>query len=148
MKKYERYSKEEILLVLPECKSVADVARKLGRSPVGGNTMQIVAFCKKNNIDISGLKRQGWRKGIAGKKSKPEDILVLRTSSHCRIAGYRLRRALIEIGTKYQCKVCRNTGDWNNKKLTLEVDHSNGQYWDNRPENLQFLCPNCHSQKV
>jgi hypothetical protein len=29
--------------------------------------------------------------------------------------------------------------------LTLHVDHGNGRYDDNRPQNLRFLCPNGHA---
>jgi hypothetical protein len=35
---------------------------------------------------------------------------------------------------------------WNNKNLTLQIDHINGIHSDNSISNLRFLCPNCHSQ--
>ena len=34
------------------------------------------------------------------------------------------------------------TGEW----PALQVDHKNRDFLDDRAENLQFLCPNCHSQ--
>jgi len=36
---------------------------------------------------------------------------------------------------------------WNGKDLKLILDHKNGVSGDNRPSNLQFLCPNCNSQQ-
>lgn len=31
------------------------------------------------------------------------------------------------------------------KALTLEIDHINGDWSDDRAENLRLLCPNCHA---
>lgn len=30
-------------------------------------------------------------------------------------------------------------------RIPVELDHKNGDRFDNRFENLQILCPNCHS---
>ena len=45
----------------------------------------------------------------------------------------------------YKCEEC-GISDWQGKKLTLHVDHVDGNPADDRPENLRLLCPNCHSQ--
>jgi 5-methylcytosine-specific restriction endonuclease McrA len=47
---------------------------------------------------------------------------------------------------EYQCQKCGNAGNWCGEKLTLHLDHKNGLLEDNRFENLEYLCPNCHSQ--
>ena len=36
-------------------------------------------------------------------------------------------------------------GEWRGKILTLEVEHKDGNHDNNKEENLQLLCPNCHS---
>jgi ribosomal protein S27AE len=43
------------------------------------------------------------------------------------------------------CDLCGLT-EWGSKPISLELYHVNGDGLDNRVENLQFLCPNCHSQ--
>ncbi len=49
---------------------------------------------------------------------------------------------------EYQNFCCSKCGisEWNGIALTLEMDHINGDNADNRRENLECLCPNCHSQ--
>ena len=44
-----------------------------------------------------------------------------------------------------KCAIC-SISNWNNLPITLELDHINGVFDDNRRENLRCICPNCHSQ--
>ena len=45
----------------------------------------------------------------------------------------------------YKCSIC-NLSNWQDKPITLIVDHINGDASNNFPENLRLLCPNCNSQ--
>ncbi len=58
-----------------------------------------------------------------------------------------LRRALIESGVEYKCQECGIGDVWNGQKIVLEVHHKDEDFLNNVKENLEFLCPNCHSQK-
>lgn len=56
-----------------------------------------------------------------------------------------LKRYLLEYGIPYKCSIC-GISSWRESPLTLEIDHIDGVRNHNNPDNLRFLCPNCHSQ--
>ena len=38
-----------------------------------------------------------------------------------------------------------NNQKWMGEDIPLELHHINGNKFDNRIENIQMLCPNCHT---
>lgn len=144
-----KYSKELLTDVSKDCISVMGVLRKLHLKETGGSHRYISSLIQKYNIDTShflGSKSNSGIRHIGGNKKKSaEEVLILRSNNR-REDAFRLRRAMIEFGILYACDECKLCENWNGKPILLQIDHQNGNYRDNRIENLRFLCPNCHSQ--
>jgi DNA-binding CsgD family transcriptional regulator len=61
-------------------------------------------------------------------------------------ARFNIKRRLIAEGLKVAgCEHC-GIREWLGAPLSFALHHINGDRHDNRLENLQLLCPNCHSQ--
>ena len=54
-------------------------------------------------------------------------------------------RLLKDNLVEYKCALC-GLSEWLNKPLVLQLHHIDGDNSNNTLENLQLLCPNCHSQ--
>ncbi len=57
---------------------------------------------------------------------------------------YDAKRKRVIAEQHNTCNHCGIT-EWQGSPITLEVDHINGLNDDNRRENLEAICPNCHS---
>ena len=70
----------------------------------------------------------------------------LRNGSGYKRSYYTFKERLFRDGIKEQkCERCGIT-TWMGEKITLQLHHIDGNKQNNNPENLQILCPNCHSQ--
>lgn len=58
-----------------------------------------------------------------------------------------LKREYIEriLGGEAKCEIC-GIKTWLGKPIVLQIHHLDGNHKNNSVDNLQLLCPNCHTQ--
>jgi formate-dependent nitrite reductase cytochrome c552 subunit len=149
-----KYTRQVLEPIVRDSFSMGQVLRQLELRPTGGNHRNIVARIRLVDLSTEHFKGQGWSRGetvatnanvarIARLNTWRDDEVFVSNSPV--INGPRLIRRLLRQGWIYACRTC-GIGQWNGERLSLQLDHLNGVNNDNRLENLQLLCPNCHSQ--
>ncbi|MEV7894502.1 HNH endonuclease signature motif containing protein [Streptomyces cyaneofuscatus] len=139
-----RWTKEVLQAAVGSSTNMCEVLRRLGLEVVGGQHTHISRRVKALGIDTSHFSAPP-RSGDL-RRRHPEELLVDQSQNLARrIPGERLKRAMIALGAAERCTLCGTGGMWRERPLPLEVDHIDGNWRNNRPENLRLLCPNCHS---
>ncbi|MFJ4436836.1 HNH endonuclease [Streptomyces sp. NPDC088923] len=135
----------EVREAVARCTSYADVARAL-RLPLGGTTHRRVrGAIDRLGLDTSHFTRRPWAAPCPAPASPRAALLRVHPPTATRISRDRLHPALQALGRPYACARCGNAGHWDGEPLVLHIDHVNGDWHDNRADNLRYLCPNCHA---
>lgn len=140
MKKYD-WSKEKLETVVKNNCCYADVLRDLGISTRGRNSDTLKSKIKEYNLDISHFTFVSKNKG----KSKRKDISEYLVKGST-IRTFKLKERLFKEGIKEnKCEKC-GISEWQGSPIICQLHHIDGDETNNTLENLQILCPNCHSQ--
>lgn len=140
------YSRAELAEAVAASLSFAGVLRHLGVPQAGGSQAHIARRIRKEEIDISHFTGQAHMAGKKGRRLRHDEVLTVRPPGSNRVKTTTLHRAMLEVGVPHECAGCGLPPLWLGERLTLVIDHVNGDWLDNREANVRFLCPNCHAQ--
>lgn len=145
MKKWEKFSRDEIERFVKESKSYSQLSRKLGygESASGSANKTIRSMIEELSLDVSHFMGQGWNKGSSYESNNYMPFNEYINGEH--VQTNKVRKKLLREGIKkHICECCLNTM-WNGQPIPLEVHHKDGNKTNNSLNNLQLLCPNCHA---
>ena len=99
---------------------------------------------KNENLDINTM-NDNYTHFNKNKMRIVDSLLLDKNSKHPRsiVRNRIIKDNLIE----HKCSECSIVNEYNDKPISLQLDHINGIRNDHRLENLRWLCPNCHSQQ-
>lgn len=143
--KKRSWTEEQLKNAVKNSFSFRQVLIALKLRPAGGNYVQVQQYVQEYGLDTKHFRGQGWNAGLRGigkPRIKIEDILV----KNSNFQSFKLKKRLFSSQLKpMSCECCGWSQKTTSGYLPLELHHINGDRHDNRIENLQILCPNCHS---
>lgn len=135
----DNFTEQELREMVNNSISFRELSRKIGYASLGDNEKTIKKRLNEYNISTDHF--TGLPKSYV---KRTEENTFIKNSS----ATQKVLRDMYKKGnyTPYKCSICGMEPIWNNKPLSLTLDHINGDNKDDRLENLRWVCPNCDRQ--
>lgn len=129
--------------------SFSQILEKCGLYKSGFHFLLIQDRIRNLKLDISHLKGKGWSKDLKlgnwADEFLNKHLVDNSPKKKLTITSYKLKHKLIRVGVfKYECSNCKGT-EWLGNPIPLELEHKDGNKFNNKLENLCLLCPNCHA---
>jgi hypothetical protein len=121
---------QEFIDICNSSESMSHAASRLGLHINTFKRYAIEYGCYNTNQSGKGLKKNFKKR-------------IISIEDYATRASVR-KRIIQENLIPQECNEC-GISEWIGKKLSLHLDHIDGNAWNYKLSNLRFLCPNCHS---
>ena len=128
---YRGYSDQDVIENSKQVYSLSALLKSLKLKCAGGNFINMKRKLQQLNVDTSHWTGQAWNK----------DERLKDWSQYTK--NKSIKRHLLKIND-HQCSNCL-LKIWLDFPIKLELHHINGDRTNNKLENLQLLCSNCHA---
>ena len=126
--------KDDILNWIEQHQSKAFMCRELKCKPETLNS-----YLKQMNIEYAG------NMGGKGIKSDPKYKTAEEYIKGTCVKSHILKQKLIRDELKEaKCEIC-GLKEWLGNPIPLELDHIDGNHYNNELNNIRIICPNCHA---
>jgi len=144
-----KISDKAFINIVKSAKSYADILRACFLDYKGGNINTVKRRIKLLKLDDSHIPKgvgSNQHRKFEYRQISLEEAIKTRFIKNSSDRTYSIKRLILRFNLiPYKCE-CGNTGEWNEKKLVLQLDHKDGNSKNHCLDNLRFICPNCHSQ--
>lgn len=141
--KSKKYTKEQFIEAVTSCGSMRQVLQKLSVESHGGNYATAKKYIKELCLDTSHWFKQAWSKGkkLDYRTKSIEDYFTGKRF----ITSHKLKKRILKDKIfPHQCMKC-HLSSWLGEPIPLELHHKDGDNTNNLKNNIELLCPNCHS---
>lgn len=125
--------------------STTEALLKLGYNSPSNFYTSFKRYIIKYNIDIShflSFKEIISKRKLNWNKYSLSEILIENFNGN--LSGTVIKQKLYKNKLKQPiCELCNQDENWKTGKISMILDHINGDNRDNRIENLRIVCPNC-----